>query len=401
MPEINQAVWILRESPTRRIDRVREELRRKGVDLIMLSTGQPGVPPPRWLREKLASLLAEESLKLYSYTPSIGLAELREAIVDDLKQLGGPSIEPSQVAVTAGGQSAMWAVVAALTKPGSEAVLFDPTFFAYKPILEYHGVKIKWVETSIDEGFQPNPEKVKEAIVRGKTSLVVIVTPDNPTGRILDEKIAKDIVEYAADAGAWVVVDEAYKTIIYEGKHVWLYNYAPENVVAVNTFSKDPGIAGWRLGYVYGPRDAVKAVNRVVEHTVYCPPSIAQIAVTIYLRERELRKQFIEWVVEVYRRRRDALVKAVEEYLPEAKYVKPQGSMFLLLDLEAYISGVFRDSEELAEKLLIEKHVATVPGTYFGKTTRHALRLSFVSEPEHRLREAVKRVAEALRKQGV
>ncbi len=393
MARLADRVWRLRESPTRRIDRVREELARRGADLIMLSTGQPGVPPPRWLRERLAELLAADDLKLYSYTPSAGLSELREAIAEDVRRLGGPSLEPEQVVVTAGGQSAMWSVAAALLEPGDEVVLVDPTFFAYPPIVEYHGARVVWVRARPEEGYQPDPEEVKEAIRRGRTKMVVLVTPDNPTGRVLREDVARSIAEYAADAGAWVVVDEAYKTLIYEGRHVWVYRYAPDSVVAVNTFSKDPGLAGWRLGYVYGPRDAVRAVNRVVEHTVYCPPSIAQYAALVYLREWKLRMEFIEWVRSVYARRRDAMIRAVEEHLPDARYVRPQGAMFLVLDLEGYVRGLGVDSEALAERLLAEERVATVPGTYFGTVTRYALRLSFVSEPEHRIAEGVRRIA--------
>jgi aspartate aminotransferase len=400
MPEIVDRVGVLRESPTRRIDRVREELRRRGIDLIMLSTGQPGVPPPRWLREKLAQLLLDESLRLYSYTPSTGLAELREAIAEDVRLLGGPSISADQVAVTAGGQSAMWAVMASILRPGDEVVLVDPTFFAYPPIIEYHGGRITWVRARLENGFQPDPEEFKKVVKRGKTRAVVLVTPDNPTGRVLDKSVAKAIVEYAADAGMWVIVDEAYKTLVYEGSHVWIYEYAPDNVVAINTFSKDPGLAGWRLGYVYGPPEAVKAVNRVVEHTVYCPPSIAQYAVLVYLRERRLRMEFIEYVRSIYARRRDYMVKVVEELLPEARFAKPQGAMFLLLDLSSYISRLRVSSEELAEVLLRKKHVATVPGSYFGSTTRYALRLSFVSESEERIGVGVKRLAELLAELG-
>ncbi len=397
---VKRVLETLRESPTRRMDAVREELKRKGVDVIMLSTGQPSLPPPRWLRERLAEKLLEESMDLYRYTPSAGIMELREAIAEDIKALGGPRLEPDQIVVTAGGQSAMWSTIASIVEPDTEILLLDPTFFGYPPLIEYHGGRVKWVPVDVENDYQPDPERVKEAIVRGRTRAIVLVTPDNPTGRILDEETAKAIAEYAADMGVWIIVDEAYKTLIYEGSHVWVYRYAPDSTIAVNTFSKDPGMAGWRLGYVYGPPETVKAIHKVVEHTVYCPSSIAQTAALIYLRERRLRMEHIESVKRVYRARRDAALKYASEMLPDAVYSKPRGAMFLLLHLDSYLKGLGMDSEKLAQLLLERKAVSTVPGTYFGETTRYALRISFVSETEERLREGTERLAALLKELG-
>ncbi len=391
---LNPRVTLLRESPTRRIDAIREELSRSGVDVILLSTGQPSIPPPRWLREWLAGKLLEETMRLYAYTPTAGIADLREAIVEDVKDYGGPELEPSQVVVTAGGQGAMFPALSAILEPGDEVVLFDPTYFGYQPIIEYLGAKVKWVPTG--PGYQPDIDALNEAVVRGKTKAIVVVTPDNPTGRVIDEQTAKAIAEIAVDAGAWIVADEAYRTLVYEGSHVWIYKYAPENTIGVNAFSKDPGIPGWRLGFTYSERELARRIALVSQEIVYCPPSVAQYMVLEYLRNRELRRRHVEEVKKVYASRRDALLKAIDENLPKARYTKPSGGMFAMIDLREYLEPAGIDSEKLAERALREQRVATIPGSYFGPGQKYTLRLSFVTEPPERLREGVRRLARAL-----
>ncbi|WP_460126270.1 pyridoxal phosphate-dependent aminotransferase [Stetteria hydrogenophila] len=384
---------MLRESPTRRVDALRERIVREGRDVILLSTGQPGIPPPRWLREATARILLEDSMAPYAYTPSRGFQRLRELIVEDLRELGGPEVSPDQVVVTAGGQDAMYATLAAVLPEGGEVLLFDPTYFGYEPLVLHFGGRVKWVPVRLEDGFQPDPDRVLEAVERGKTVAMVVVTPDNPTGRTLSRDAAKALAEIAVDYDLWIISDEAYKTLIYEGEHVWLYSLAPENVVSVNTFSKDPGIPGWRLGYVYGPEWLVRRVHLIHESMVYCPPNIAQRMIAEYLSRRRERMEFIEWIRQQYITRRDALLEEVARSLPEARLAKPQGGMFAFVDLTPYLEGSGVDGERFAELLLTREGVAAIPGKFFGRSYPNALRLSFTTETPERIREGVRRIA--------
>ncbi len=393
MPGYNPKVDLITGSPTRRIDLLREKLAKEGRDVILLSTGQPGFLPPRRLREVLAEMLLDDSdRQLYSYTPTPGYYDAREAVAEDLKLLGGPKVDPDQIVLTAGGQEAMFAVLSTIIEPGDKVVLFDPTYFGYKPIIEYLGGRVVWVRAPLEEGFQPLDEDLKKAVESG-VKAVVVVTPDNPTGRLLSEESAKLIADLAVEKGFWVIVDEAYKTLVYEGEHVWLYNLAPDNTLAINTFSKDPGFPGWRLGYVYGPEWVIGKVRLVSEELVYCPPSIAQRAVTIYLRDRRLRMSHIEEARRFMVERRDAMISAIREYMPDAAFVKPGGSMFVMVDLSSYLEGTGMDSEDLARALLEKESVAAIPGVYFGPSSRLRLRLSFATESPGRIVEGVRRLA--------
>ena len=402
MPGYNERVDVITGSPTRKIDVIREKLSREGKDVILLSTGQPGFVPPRELRERLAQALADDrDLKLYSYTPTPGFYEVREAIAEDLSMLGGPKLSVDQVVLTAGGQEAMFAALSTIIKHGDEVVLFDPTYFGYKPLIEYLGGRVYWVRAPVERGYQPDEEALKEALGRSRVKAVVVVTPDNPTGRLLDHRVAKLLADLAVEKDLWIVVDEAYKTLVYEGEHVWLYNMAPHNTLAINTFSKDPGFPGWRLGYVYGPEYIVSKIRLVSEEVVYCPPSFAQRAALIYLRDKRLRLRHISMAREFMVSRRDALISALERYVGKARFVKPGGSMFLMADLRDYLEPLATDSEALSRTLLEEKGVAMIPGTYFGPSSLYSMRMSFATESPERIVEGVRRLGELLEAGGV
>ena len=397
MPGYNKRVDLITGSPTRRIDMLRERLSREGKDVILLSTGQPGFLPPRELRERLASMLLDDKdLKLYSYTPTPGFYEVREAVAEDVRGLGGPTLDPEQVVLTTGGQEAMFAVLSTILDPGDKVVLFDPTYFGYKPIIEYLGGRILWVRAPVEYGYQPDEEELKRVMEEG-VKAIVAVTPDNPTGRLLSHESARLIADLAVEKGAWIIVDEAYKTLIYEGEHVWLYELAPDNTIAINTFSKDPGFPGWRLGYVYGPEWIVAKIRLMSEELVYCPPSIAQRAALTYLKDRRLRMKHLEEAKKFMVERRDAMIKELEK-VPSARYVKPGGSMFVMVDLEARLAEAGIDSEALAKRLLEEEGVAAIPGKYFGPTSWYRLRLSFATEPPSRIREGIRRISRLLSK---
>jgi len=379
----------LRESPTRRIDAIRERLKRENRDIIVLSAGQPSIPPPPEIRAMMAEELAKESMDLYAYTPSQGIIELREAVAEDLKRLGSLDVKPDDIVITAGGQEAMFATLMTILNPGDEVILMDPTYFGYKPIIEYFGGKIKRLRLSMDDGFRINVESLKE-LVSDKTKAVIVVTPDNPTGSIIDEETAKAIADLAKDKDFWIISDEAYRTLIYEGNHVYMYKYAPDNVISLNTFSKDPGIPGWRLGFIYGPREVISKVKLAGEEMTYCPPSFAQRFVAVYLRS-QVRLKHIRYVVEQYRAKRDVAVNAIKASLPEARFTVPKGSMFIFVDLANYID----DGEKFAEYAMEKYSVAVVPGSYFSEQYRAAVRVSFVWESTNRLVEGIKRLAEA------
>ncbi|MEM4798604.1 MAG: aminotransferase class I/II-fold pyridoxal phosphate-dependent enzyme [Sulfolobales archaeon] len=395
MPSYNKSSDLLIESPTRVINRIAENMRKEGRDLIMFSAGEPGIPPPREIREWLSQALKEDSTKLYSYGPSAGFLDLREAIADDLRELGGLEIDSDQIVITSGGQGAIFSSLTAVLEEGDEVILIDPTFFGYKNVITFNRARIRYAPTSIDRGFQPDVDLINESIVRGRTKAIILVSPDNPTGRVIDWNIARALVEIAVDNDIWIIYDEPYKTLVYEGEHIYLYKLAPENVISLNAFSKDPGIPGWRLGYVYGPKSIIKRISLISEISTYHPSTVAQYLVLRYLRDRDLRRRHIEFMRRVLMERRDVMVEELSK-IREARFLRPGGSMFVLLDLKERLRERNLESIQLAEKLLLEASVAVVPGEFFGESSRGSIRLSFATESLDRIREGVRRIREML-----
>lgn len=381
-----------KESPTRKIDALREKLRREGRDIIVLSTGQPSIPPPPEIRSLLAKELVESrGMELFGYTPSQGIMELREAVSEDLKRLGDVDVSPDNIVIVNGGQEGMFATIMSIINPGDEVILLDPTYFGYKPIFDYFGANIKRLRLNIDNNFKINVDELNE-LVTEKTKALVLVDPDNPTGNVVDKDTAKAIAELAIEKDFWIISDEAYRTLIYEGEHAYIYKYAPEHVISINTFSKDPGMPGWRLGFVYGPKDVIDRIKLAAEEMTYCPPIVAQRLITLYLRS-EVRIKHMNYIVNEYRGKRDVAIEAVNKFLPKAKFMKPRGSMFMFLDLSNY--GI-KNAEKFAQYLLENYNVAVIPGSYFSDVYTGAIRISFVAEGKDRLIEGIKRIGEAL-----
>ncbi|MCE4628840.1 MAG: pyridoxal phosphate-dependent aminotransferase, partial [Desulfurococcales archaeon] len=252
------------------------------------------------------------------------------------------------------------------------------------------------LKEELDNGFQPPIERLQEVLSEEKIKAVILISPDNPTGRVIERKTAKALADLAIDHKFLIITDEAYRTLVYEGEHTYIYPLAPEHVVSLNAFSKDPGIPGWRLGFVYGPKEIIKKIKLVVSETVYCPPIIAQELVEIYLSDLEKADQFIKSVRQVYSSKRDLLIKAIQEYIPKGKFVRPKGGMFVFLDLSEYLSDKKIGSEEFAKLLLEKKQVAVVPGSYFSRYYNYSIRLSFVTEENERIVEGVERIGELL-----
>jgi len=393
MPSLNPRVDLLIESPTRAFDKIFEKLRSEGRDVIRFSAGEPGIPPPREVREWLAKFLLEDSARLYSYTPSSGLRELKEAIAEDLRDLGGVEVSIDQITATTGGQSAMFSVLSATLSERDEVILIDPTFFGYTNLLSYMRIKKIFVPVSIESNYMPDPNQINERINRGKTKAIILVNPDNPTGRVINWNIARDIAEIAIDNDLWIIYDEPYRTLVYEGEHVYMYKLAPENTIALNTFSKDPGIPGWRLGYIYGPREVVKKINMIVEAITYNPPSVAQYLAIQYLRDRELRKRHIEYVKRVSAEKRDLMIRELGN-IRDIRFVKPSGGMFLLVDLGKVLDETNISAKVFSEKLLEEKAVAVIPGEFFGETVKRSIRLNFTFESPERIVVGINRIRE-------
>jgi len=358
------------------------------------SAGQPGLPPDNEVLRIFYEDMMRRAFEYFRYVESQGLLELREAISEDLKKYGGVDVSPDNIAIVSGGIDGILLALYATTDPGDEVLMLDPCYSMYWGILKILNLKARVCKQSIDAGFQPDPECIKES-VGNRTAAILFASPDNPTSRIISEEVAKTVADISSDKKIWVIYDVAYKHIVYEGNHVWLEKYVrdPDVLVNVGSFSKDLAIPGGRLGYVYGPTEVIQQVVKLKGYLGITAPVPMQWLAYHYLSSG-LKERYLRNALSIYRRRRDVAYEAFIKYLPEARVWKPPASMYLFPDMSPYLEKLGMNDIDFTFKLADSKAVIMLPGSIFGEAGKNHLRVTFVTLPEEMLEEGIRLLAE-------
>lgn len=381
-------------SPHRALIAKASQLTRSGRDVFDYTAGQPGLPPDEELIADFYGRLTKDPFKHFRYVPTSGIPELREAIREDLKKYGGFDVDSENIVVTSGGVEGMNLALISTTDPGDEVVLLDPTYSVYWDLARFYDLRVRSCPQTLSRGFQPDEECLKNEVNKD-TAAVIVVSPDNPTSRVVDVDIMKLIADLCVDNDVWLLYDEAYKHVVYEAEHVWIQKYSRtlERLVGINSFSKDVAIPGFRVGYTYAPKDLVAEMVKIKGFLSITTPTpgqwFAYYALTSGIKEKYLRK-----VLPVYSSRRDALYEAVKRYLPEARVAKPTASMYLFPDMSPYLQKLRLGDVDFTYKLADRKAVVMLPGSIFGEHGAYHLRITFVTQSEERLVKGVELVAE-------
>lgn len=373
----------VRASPTVRLSGLVAELRAKGERVISLAAGQPDFPTPEHIREAAKAAL---DAGFTGYTPSHGIPELREAIAEVSQVRNGIPCKADHVLVTPT-KHAILETLLAHTGPGDEVLLPDPGWVSYEPMVRLAGATPVPVPCPAKAGFVLTPEAVAERITP-RAKLVLVNSPNNPTGAVYPRSALRGIAELAADHDFLVLTDEIYEWLVYQGEHVSLASFpgAFERTVTVNGFSKTYAMTGWRLGWVVAPSDLLGPINTVQQHSVTCATSFAQKGGVAALRGPSEPR---DAMIAEFARRRELVVDGLND-IPALECQAPQGTF--------YAWARFReggDSVAFAERMLEEARVALVPGSAFGAEGKDRIRLSFAASYED-LKEALRRMGEVL-----
>ncbi len=397
MLKLASRLELIRKSPIRRVAALLAEARKKR-DLISFGGGAPSLPPPREVVEALMARLKEEPQFSASYGGTRGFMELRELISEDLKRYAGIAPDPArEIIITDGATEGIFLALMATVDPGDEVILMDPTYLGFSEAVKLCGAKPVRLPVYVEEGFQPDVERLKE-LIGPRTKALILLSPDNPTGRVVERERVKAIVDLAADHGFWVISDETYRHIIYEGQHTYTAALpgAWEHTITVCTFSKEASVPGFRIGFAYGPEEVIDAMEKLKQYTSLCPSTPAQLAMMAFLRDGVKERYLREVVIPTYRARRNEMGRLLSELLPEARTVRPAGSFFYFVDIRPYLARLGMDEERLCDELIARASVVAIPGGYFGENGRGHIRLTFVSEPEERIAEGLSRLASFL-----
>lgn len=401
MRTLSQRIEKIHMSPIRKVAGLLDEARERS-DIISFGGGAPSVPPPQGFLDEFSRLLKSDPLRSCGYTGTKGIPQLRAAVAEDVKKYGGVNYAAeSEIILSTGATEAISSILMSLVDPGDEVIVTDPTYLGYREMIELAQGIPKWLPVKVEDGYQPSVENLKKTISK-KTKAMIVLSPDNPTGRIINETFAKALVDLAQDFDFWIISDDIYKHIIYEGEHVWINRFpgAKECTITVCSFSKEASIPGLRLGYTLAPTEIVEAMEKMQQYSTLAPDSLAQFALVKFLKDNLKGPYLKNTVIPFYLKKRNLMGKMLETHLPLARTVAPAGAFYYFVDIRPYLTKLGMTEEEFASKLLKQKGVAVIPGRYFGDNGAGHIRVTFVSEPEERIETGFRKISEFISRSG-
>lgn len=383
-------------SPTMRIDGLTKELLRKGVDVVSFGAGEPDFDTPDYIKEAAYEAIRKGFNK---YAPTAGVPELKEAICRKLREENGLDYQPSQILVTVGAKHAVYNAIQALVDEGDEVVVPAPYWVSYTEQIRLAGGTPVIVETTADRDYKLEPGALKRAI-GAKTKALILNSPNNPTGAVYSRSELQRIAEICVEAGVFVISDEIYEKMVYDGaEHVSIASLGQDIkalTVVINGLSKAYAMTGWRIGYAAAEPEIVKAMTDIQSHCTSGATTAAQMASVTALMAPEGKGMVASMVAE-FDRRRKFMVERLNR-IPGFKTRKPQGAFYVFPDVSGIVgrevSGErIRDDAHLAEVLLERARVSVVPGAAFGYPNH--LRLSYATSYE-RIAEGLERIEKLL-----
>ncbi len=357
------------------------------MDVIHLEIGEPDFPTPRHIVEAAKQALDEGWTH---YCPSAGLPELREAIADYAGRLRGVKFFPEQVVVTPGGKPVMSFAMMALVEEGDEVIYPNPSYPIYESMIEYMGGRPVPIRLRQENGFRLDAEELA-AKITPRTKMIVINSPANPTGGVLSREDLRLIAEAALKHNVWILADEIYSEIVYEGRFESIAQF-PEihsRLIILDGFSKTFAMTGWRVGYGIMPVAMAEKLARIETNINSCTTTFIQRACLAALRGP---RDEVDRMRAEFRRRRDFIVEGLNR-LPGFKCLLPQGAFYVFPNIEE--TGF--DCKVLADRLLEEEGVACLAGTCFGKFGDGFLRFSYANSIEN-IGRALERIERFLRR---
>ena len=355
-----------------------QEMERQGVDVIHLEFGEPDFDTPSVIREA-----AEKALKdgRTHYAHTLGILPLREAIAEHYRARYGVPVSPDQILVTAGTSPAMLLLFTVLLDAGDQVVLSDPYYACYPKFVKYAEGEPLYVPTDEDDAFQFRPERVRERLTP-RTKAILVNSPANPTGTVL----APERMAALARLGPWIVSDEIYHGLTYEGAEHTILEFT-DRAFVLNGFSKAYAMTGWRLGYVIAPWEFMRALQAAHGNFFISTNEFVQWAALAALREAGQETARFR---RIFDERRRAMVAGLRR-VGLGVGAPPTGAFYVLANARRYTS----DSLAFAFDILREAHVGVTPGIDFGRNAEGYLRFSYANSLE-RIEEALARIGRFL-----
>jgi aspartate aminotransferase len=371
-------------SSTMKVASDMEKLRAEGVDVVDFGAGEPDFPTPDNIKQAAIRALEQNFTK---YTAAGGTAELRQAVCERHALDFGTSYRPPECLISVGGKHVIFNLMQALINPGDEVVIPVPYWVTYKDVVNYAGGKCVFVNTDEDRGFTLTAAMI-EPYLNARTRLVIVNSPSNPSGAVMDRGEFEKIFQLTSARGIYLMTDECYSKFLYDSEPFSIASLAgaKETVLVAGSLSKTYAMTGWRIGFGLVPAPIVSAMTKLQSHSTSNPASISQKAAVEALRGPQ---ESVGIMLAEYRQRRDFVVKRLRA-IPGVKCAEPRGAFYAYPNLGVVLgkNGI-ESTLQLCDRLLADARVAVVPGEAFG-TDRH-VRISYATSM-HELDRGLERI---------
>jgi aspartate aminotransferase len=392
---LSRRVRSISPSATLALTALAKQMQTEGIDVISLAGGEPDFDTPKHVKEAAIQAIREGFTK---YTAAAGIEELRDAVVAKLKRDNGLEYTRDEVITCAGSKQALYNLAMVLFDRRDEIIIPVPYWVTYPEQVRLAAATPVFVPTAEEEGFRLKRRDV-ERVLTPRTKALILNSPCNPTGAVIETEELKAIAELAVEKDFYLVSDEAYETLTYDGiKHVSIASLGDETkarTFVVGAVSKTYAMTGWRLGYAAGPKEVIKAMVDLQSHSTSAPTSISQKAAVAALQGPQ---EAVEIMRAEFDKRRRSLLEHLQR-IPGVTCIPPQGAFYAFPNVSAFYGKKMargrkiNSSTDLVAYLIREARVTAVPGADFG-SNKH-LRLSYCLSMEH-IREGLERMGRAL-----
>ena len=369
--DLAERISLISESSTMKVAADADRLRREGKDVVDFGAGEPDFPTPENIKQ---AAIAAIDANFTKYTPTGGTLELKNAICDRHRTDYGTNYSPAECMVTVGGKHAIFNLMQAVIGEGDEVIIPVPYWVTYKDVVNYAGGKCVFVPTDEANGFTFTADMIAPYIT-SRSKLLIINSPNNPSGAVLSREEFEKIYKLAAKRGVRLMTDECYCQFLYDDQPFSIASMpdAKEHVVVAGSLSKTYAMTGWRIGFALAPKPLIDAMMKLQSHTTSNPTSVSQKAAIEALRGPQ---DSIPVMLAEYRTRRDYVVGRLRE-IPGVRIAEPKGAFYAYPNISIGFRNGITSALQFAEKLLAEEYVAVVPGEAFG-TSEH-VRISYAT----------------------
>ncbi len=383
MKRLADRINSIEESKSVGLSALISELKNKGEKIIGLNVGEPDFATPPQIIEATKKALDENKTR---YSLVQGIRELRMAIVEKLKKENHLDITEKNVIIGNGSKQILYNIFQTMINPGDEVIIPAPYWVTFPESVKLAGGVPIIVDTT---DHQLDLAKIKDAIT-DKTKMIIINTPNNPTGAVYPEKDLRLLAELCVKEDIYIVSDEAYERLVFDNKHISIATFGPEvfkRTLTVQTFSKSHCMTGFRLGYLIADEIVINAVNKLQSHLTGNNCTFAQYGA---IEALHMDPSIIDDMIEIMKKRRDLAFDLAKDIF---KVIKPSGAMYLFPNVEEFMGKQFKNDIEMANYILEKAKVAVLPGSAFGQPNH--LRICFAAH-EDEIKEGLKRIKEVL-----